>query len=138
MAQPLKFRLSRAGVFVAIMFLLWFAVFEWNSFDFTEYGDEPCYSANHEYYITRHQTLWEKVTKTYPHEFGTAKLFDKTGKLLYEGKTHLNPQNGPGWLSNPNEVYFQGWVSKADTWVYKLPSSPGEQSQANCYHTKIE
>lgn len=138
MAQPLKSRLSKAGLAVAVMSSIWFAVFEWNSFHFTEYADELCYSANHEYYITRHQTLWEKLTKTYPHEYGTAKLFDKTGKLLYEGKIHLNPQNGPGWLSNLNEVYFQGGASTEDTWIYKLPSSPGGRSQASCYPTKIE
>ena len=124
MAQPLKFRLAKAWFAVALMSLLWFGVFEWNSFDFTGYGDERCYSANHEYYITRHQTLWEKVTKTYPHEFGTAKLFDKNGKLLYEGKSYLNDQVGPGWLKDPNEVFFQDGGEITD-WSYRLPSSPG-------------
>jgi hypothetical protein len=120
-------------VFVFILaFCVWYFLFQWNAFDCYA----PYRSPNGEYYITTHQTPWEKFWNTYPDEYGTARLYDKTGRLLHEGKTYFGYNGaGPYWVEwhgqnlKPDEVFFMSDPSGIDRnyyWQYKLPISPSK------------
>jgi hypothetical protein len=55
---------------------------------------------------------------------GTAKLYDKTGKLLYKGKTGFG-EAGPIWSEGKQPiVFFQS--TDLEYWRYDLPTSPGD------------
>lgn len=137
---------SRHKVFTGAMLSLvaiWFALFEWNWIVFTDGGpdaQERCYSPNHEYYIVRLQTPFRALMRISLDPIGTAKLYDKTGNLLYQGKAWLDFQGGPKWsrgLSAQGDkpvAYFMDLDGEdtGDGWMYYLPSSPGE------YHGKLE
>ena len=85
--------------------------------------DIRCYSPNHAYYIVEYRQLIS-ISKEF--QVGTAKLYDKTGKLLYQNDTILNGQFGPNWLSLPtrNTLFYQGLEEPG--WGHELPTSPGE------------
>jgi hypothetical protein len=61
---------------------------------------------------------------------GTAKLYDKKGKLLYKGKTTFG-EAGPMWFEDQSPgregtVFFIGEELQEGGWGYDLPTSPGE------------
>ena len=123
---------------------LWYAIFKWNSFDYPGYDKGPCYSPNHAYYVTRHQTLWEAMHISTPHDYGIARLYDRSGKLLYEKETLIDGEFGPEWLGgfeddpmNRPRVFYQG--TEEPGWTFDLPAYPGKSnSNRNCYREKIE
>jgi hypothetical protein len=125
--------------FLAIACMLWYAVFEWPVVDYPSYAKGPCYSPNHAYYITRHQTLWQSTNLSHSSEFGTARLFNRSGKLLYQKDTSLGGQAGPMWFdgapsrsADPPQVFFMDNTDPG--WIFILPSSPGNGSvKNNCY-----
>jgi hypothetical protein len=124
--------------------VLWYAIFQWNSIDYPSYAKGPCYSPNHAYYVTRHQTLWEAMNISSPHDFGTARLYDRSGRLLYEKETLVDGEFGPEWLggfkddpTNRPKVFYQG--TEEPGWTFDLPEYPGKSnSNKSCYPTKIE
>lgn len=128
--------------FAAVSF--WYGIFEWNIFDYPSHAKGPCYSPNHAYYVTRHQTPWQVMTTRSQSEFGTARLFDRSGKLLYENETDINGEFGPEWLSgfendpmHPPKVFYQGIAEPG--WTFTLPESPGiGQMNRNCYPIHVE
>ena len=85
---------------------------------------EYCYSPNHEYYITLWQSAWSAKTDQL-YAKGTAKLYDKTGKLLYSGKTFLSNEFGPLWADNPYGKSSVVFVESSVNWSFELPTSPG-------------
>ena len=99
---------------------------DWVKYPKDENALEYCYSPNHEYYITRWQSPWASYTDEM-FVRGTAKLYDKTGKLLYSNKTDLSFEFGPWWIDDPagrrSSVVYQG--TEKPGWGYNLPSSPG-------------
>lgn len=125
--------------FATITGALWYVIFQWNSVDYPNYAKGPCYSPNHAYYITRHQTLWQATNLSYPADFGTARLFDRLGKLLYEGPTFIDGQAGPFWSSGfENDPSYRPEVFYVDgggpNWGFVLSESPGEGNpNKNCY-----
>lgn len=131
-----------AWVFAAFTF--WYVVFEWNSVDYPSYAKGPCYSPNHAYYVTRHQTLWQATSLSHSTNFGTARLFDRSGKLLYAAETLVDEQAGPVWLggfkndpTHPPKVFFTG--NDGSSWKFILSESPGNGNLNRvCYPTKIE
>jgi hypothetical protein len=90
---------------------------------------ELCYSPNHEYYIVMTQTPFNAVQDQL-YVSGTAKLYDKTGKLLYKGKTGFGETGTPAWRSKP-VVYFP---SDIGDWWYDLPTSPGDSPYLTSCH----
>jgi hypothetical protein len=50
---------------VVAAFVFWYAVFDWNVVDYPSYHKGPCYSPNHAFYVTRHQTPWQALTKAF-------------------------------------------------------------------------
>lgn len=123
-----KWVISATAVLLCAVYL----VFGWESFDYPPWDPRPCYSPNHTYYITRHQSLWEKLWRTYPDEYGTARLYDKSGKLLHEGKTEFGGDElGPRWFED--EVSM-GEDNNRQLWIAPLPTSPGEHvRRPNCF-----
>lgn len=112
----------------------WYLVCGRDSFDYPSGKPWRCYSANHEYYITTRQTLWETIFRTYPYDYGTARLYDKTGKLLYQGKTTFGEGRGPRWF--PNRVSM-GTSDGGKFWEAPLPVPPGgKRMTENCYAVK--
>lgn len=134
----------RWTVWVAAAYIFWYALFEWNSIDYPNYAKGPCYSPNHAYYITRHQTLAESIHLLTPHDYGTARLFDRSGKLLYEKETLIDGEGGPQWYGgfkndpmNKPTVFFQGTENPG--WTFDLPEYPGKSvSNRKCYPVKTE
>jgi hypothetical protein len=128
-----KFRLFKKHPKTAIAIALaaaWFVLFQWDWMPYPHYRDGSsdgsidgrCYSPNHEYYIVRLQTPFNRLEdQLYVH--GTAKLYDKMGKLLYSGRTWLSGEAGPSWVDsgNSSSVHFQG----DDNWIFSLPTPPG-------------
>jgi hypothetical protein len=125
--QPKKLLLRPLMIFwivVLFLFSMWFVLFKWNFVPYpsnSEYPPNICYSPNHEYYIKRYQTPIVALQDQLYAE-GIAILYDKTGKEIFRGKTHLAGDAGPLWLSRT--VSFQG----AKGWYMELPSSVGEHS----------
>jgi hypothetical protein len=119
-----------------VLVAAWFLFFEydWIGYPRYEWGDEICYSPNHEYYIVRLQTPFSALFSSDPlYTIGTAKLYDKSGKLLYKGKTLLDGEAGPMWAGaeiNKPCVFFVGLADGVDSrdWWYDLPTSPGVRS----------
>jgi hypothetical protein len=112
---------------------------DWVKYPIYEDAIDYCYSPNHEYYVVRRQSWWNsKFDQTYVR--GTAKLYDKTGKLLYSDKTYLSLEAGPWWVDDaagkrPSVVYQS---TEKPGWGYDLPSSPGidysvGQNNRKCY-----
>jgi hypothetical protein len=124
--------------------MLWYAIFEWNSLDYPSYAKGPCYSPNHAYYVTRHQTLWQALTTSSQDDFGTARLFDRAGKLLYEKETPINEEFGPQWSGGSKNdptsrsmVYYQGTENPG--WMFDLPEYSGKSNpNKSCYTIKTE
>lgn len=117
----------------------WHLVFGWPILDYPSYAKGPCYSPKHSFYVTRHQSLWEASNISTPHDFGTARLYDRSGNLLYEEKTLINEEFGPLWRekfkNNPTDqstVFYQG--TEAPGWIFRLPDSPGAGNpNKSCY-----
>ncbi|MDM0077493.1 hypothetical protein QTH90_24015 [Variovorax sp. J2P1-59] len=113
----------------ALLGCAWYLVFKWNALDYPYNNPYP--SPNGEYYITRHQTVWERLWRTYPDQYGTARLYEKTGKLLYEGKTRFGDGAGPHWFPgfdgdpHPKPKVFMSEDDDGQYWNYELPTSPG-------------
>jgi hypothetical protein len=137
-----KQRVRAIAIFVA--FLVWYAIFEWRAVGYPSYDKGPCYSPNHAYYITRHRTLWESLGVKLESDTGMARLFDQSGKLLYEGETSIDGQSGPMWSGgskddprDPPAVFFMG--GDGSSWIFTLPDSPGNGNpNKNCYPSKVE
>ncbi|MDR2924535.1 MAG: hypothetical protein LBU76_01020 [Azoarcus sp.] len=123
--------------FVAIVGAIYVCFFlDWVKYPSYSNTIEYCYSPNHEYYVLRWQSPWSATTDQL-HVKGTAKLYDKTGKLLYSSKTDLSEEFGPIWgdYSDGRSVVFYGGTEEPG-WGYDLPSSPGhDYSMPNrkCY-----
>jgi hypothetical protein len=113
-------------------------IWDWVKYPNFEGALERCYSPNHEYYIVFRQS-WLESKSYQPHARGTAKLYDKTGKLLYSNKTYLSLEFGPTWSDDirghPGAVSFQG--TEEPGWGYDLPSPTGisnySGSSRRCY-----
>ena len=111
----------------ALLLATWYVVFEWDWLVYTDGrpSDERCYSPNHEYYVVRLQT----PIRTLLEPIGTAKLYDKSGKLLYKARTVLTGEAGPRWYDEfagkSSSVMFIGNLSDEWEWRFDLPSSPG-------------
>jgi hypothetical protein len=122
-------RLARVGVFGL---LIWFGLFRWNAFDGYGKGldDKPFFSPNCEYYVTLHQTVWDRLFHSFwPDITGTAKLHDKTGLVLYSGRSDFEA-HFPIW--NEVGVSMPG-VRPVQNWYYQLSTSPGTEWKArNC------
>jgi len=84
-----------------------------------DYGPEICYSPNHEYYVRRYQTHAQSLKDQLFAE-GMVELYDKSGKLLYKGKSLLSEDAGPFWTTD--SVFYIGNYE----WGTDLPTSPGE------------
>lgn len=130
--------------FVLFVFLGYCAIFEWRVVSVPVDEKGPCFSPNHAFYIKRYQTLWESLGIRYGSDLGTARLYDRSNKLLYEGETYVKGGFGPEWVagskgdsSNPPIVFYQG--TKEPGWRFALPESPGSgESNKNCYPSKID
>lgn len=101
--------------------------------------EERCYSANHEYYIVRLQTPFNALVADSVHVSGTAKLYDKSGNMLYQGATMLSAQFGPEWSAGygaPGERYSVFFVGREEgkEWGFELPTSPGKPDRLNKCH----
>lgn len=124
--------------------LFWYGVFEWHSIEYPSYNRGPCYSPNHHFYVTRHQTIWQAFTTSSQDDFGMARLFDQSGNLLYEKETPINEEFGPEWSagfeddpSHRPSVFYQGIDEPG--WTFTLPASPGNgRANQNCYPNKLE
>lgn len=121
---------SRWSAAAVAMLTLWYAAFEWNGIDYPGYNKGPCYSPNNAYYVTRHQTLWQAISTSSQDDFGTARLVDRAGKVLYEKQTLINGEFGPQWSGGPKNgsarnwvVYYQG--TEEPGWWFDLPEDPG-------------
>jgi hypothetical protein len=128
-------RMSAALAFL----LLWYAIFEWNFIDYPSYRKGPCYSPNHAFYVTRHQTMWQALTKNFRNEFGTIRVFDRSGIFLHEQEFFVDEESGPMWSDQSNKepageslVLYMG--GDGSSWKYLLPGPPGQGSaNRNCY-----
>jgi hypothetical protein len=124
--------------------LLWYSLFEWRGVDYPSYNKGPCYSPNHAYYITRHQTLWESLGVRFNSGSGSARLFDRSGKLLYEGETLISEEFGPEWFNGSGHdssdhpaVFYLG--NSGTAWLFTLPDSPGKGIRnRSCYPVPVE
>lgn len=124
--------------------LIYYGVFEWNGVEYPVNDGGPCYSPNQAFYITRHQTLWQSTNVSYPAAFGTARLFDRADRLLYEKETFIDGGAGPYWSGGPRNgltndwvVYFQG--TKEPGWSFDLSEDPGFGSPSiSCYLENTE
>jgi hypothetical protein len=124
----------------ATLVAAWFLFFEydWIGYPRYEWGDEICYSPNHEYYIVRLQTPFNALFNDTLYTVGTAKLYDKHSKLLYKGKAYLSMDAGPNWVAGQQPgVSFIGLLEEIhhDGWFFVLSSSPGVSSdfRQNCF-----
>ena len=122
----------------------WYVIFEWRAVSVPGYEKGPCFSPNHAFYIKRYQTLWESMGVRFGADLGTARLYDRSNKLLYEGETYVKGGFGPEWVNgskddpaNPLKVFYQGIENPG--WSFILPYSPGVGSpNGDCYPTKTE
>jgi hypothetical protein len=84
------------------------------------------------------------MTTSSQDDFGTARLYDRSGKLLYEQKTQINEEFGPEWLGGHEDdpmhrpvVFYQGIEDPG--WRFILPESPGSAGMnQRCGRNKIE
>jgi hypothetical protein len=97
-------------------FLLWYAIFHRPIVGYPNYAKGPCYSPDHAYHVTRHQSFWQSRFISAPDDFETARLFDQSGKLLHEDETLINDEFGPKWPArfegnprHPPVVFYQGY-----------------------------
>lgn len=120
---------------------IWLVVFEWAWVSYTGgvvSNDARCFSPNREYYIVRLQTpfsfLWADSRKIE----GSARLYDKSGKLLYQGSADISFESGPIWLAIDGYRYavsFAGDASdESERWHFDLPSSPGNSAASARQH----
>lgn len=139
--------ISKRRVWVArglAVLLSWYALFEWKIVDYPSHAEGPCYSPNNAYYVTRHQTPWQSTNLSYPAAYGTARLFDRSGRLLYEEETFIDGQGGPQWSGGPKDgstnewvVYYQG--TEDPGWMFYLPEDPGRGNpDIKCYPRIVE
>lgn len=124
--------LRRGVLAVAVLFSAFWLIFEWNSFDWPPWEHGPCYSPNHQYSVTRHQTLWESLARRYPDAYGTARLYDQSGKLLYAGKTQFGgEESGPLWFDDRVAMRAD---NAGNPWTSPLPAPPGDDRKGErCY-----
>jgi hypothetical protein len=82
-----------------------------------------CYSQNHEYFIIKNYSIFSYFFPLTFGEYGVAKLYDKNGVLIYEGKTNFN-KPAPIWATynGKGSVGFEGLDT---TWFTTLPTPPG-------------
>ncbi|MDR2924533.1 MAG: hypothetical protein LBU76_01010 [Azoarcus sp.] len=124
--------------FVALVGAIYVCFFlDWIRYPRGENVLKYCYSPNHEYYITLWQSPWASQTDE-RFVVGTAKLYDKTGKLLYSNKTHISLEYGPIWgdySDGRSVVFYQG--TEEPGWGYDLPTPSGRRDYSgpsrNCY-----
>lgn len=137
-------RKKRLSIFAFTILLAWYAIFGWRGVSVPKYNKGRCYSPNHAFYIERYQTLWESLGVRYGSDLGTARLYDRSNKLLYEGETYIHDEFGPEWTSGvqydpvkvPKVFFMDNGVAH---WSFDLPESPGEGvPNNNCYPTKVE
>jgi hypothetical protein len=135
----------------AVPVTVWFVIFQWDWVRYpcdlqtsptcsnpVEYATSP----NGEYYIVRLQTPFEAAFEEPLYAVGTAKLYNKHGKLLYSGKAHLGEDYGPNWCAAcsppgaqvvcneersceivPRNKVPTVYFDQSD-WDFALPSSP--------------
>ena len=137
MSKPLNWSKIKKPLFIGAVVIggLWYSIFKWNSFDYLWFGAARCYCETNFYYITRHKTLWEKISRTYPDDYGTARLFDATGKMLYEGKTLFGVDTtGPFWFKNRVSMWED---NDGKVWTAPLKFAPGDERMLReCYPVK--
>ena len=139
MSNMFIFRRRRWIAGVLAVLAAYYVVFEWEGVEYPSYDKGPCYSPNHAFYITRHQTLWQSTNLSHPAAFGAARLFDRSGRLLYEKETFIDGQAGPQWSGGPRNgstdnwvVYYQG--TDEPGWWFDLPEDPGRGNpNIKCY-----
>lgn len=144
MSNTLISRYKGRVAFAAISYAIWYLIFGWPIVHYPSYAKGPCYSPNREYYITSHQTVWRAIFSFYFGDFGTARLFDRSGKLLYEEETELDAQSGPFWLDRPgndperpSEVFYMD--GRGPGWIFSLPTPPGRKiAFESCYLENVE
>jgi hypothetical protein len=83
-------------------------------------GEFRCYSPNHEYYIVRYESIVSHKFIRRNEVLGTAKLYNKEGKLLYSAKALLDLEYGPFWFGD-SVAYFA-----SPEWYFKTPTPTGE------------
>ena len=72
-------------------------------------------------------------------DFGTVRVFDKSGNLLHKKEFFVDAQSGSRWLDlsggdppKPSKVFYIG--GDGSGWEYLLPGSPGSgSSNRDCY-----
>lgn len=115
-----------AGGIYVLFFLDWIRYPSYANGDVSSYR---CYSPNREYYVERWQSPWSAVQDQL-YVAGTAKLYDKTGMLLYSNKANLSTEFGPEWFDESlshSSVFYQGSYD----WIYQLPSPSGDTGSNN-------
>lgn len=105
---------------------------EWVTYDQGDGLGARCYSPNHQYYIVRLQTPLRSAFPLESDVKGTAKLFDRSGTLLFSGTARLDFDAGPWWGGAQTErgeeysVLFQSTASENRAWLASLPADPGK------------
>jgi hypothetical protein len=141
MSNTSIYRYKERIAFTTVFCVIWYLIFEWPIVHYPSYAKEPCYSPNGEYYITRYQTPWQSVFLSDPIAFGTARLFDRSGKLLYEKEAYIGEEAGPTWLDMtgsdpalPSEVFYMD--GGGPEWGFTLPTPPGKEIPFKKCHPK--
>jgi hypothetical protein len=122
--------------FIILSGLLWVFIFNWDWVRWPNYSENEirCYSPSGEYYILRRQSLFNAMFFS-PQDrvYGTARLYNKNGKLLYSEKTILSSEFGPHWFGN--SVAYFGTLPE---WYFKPPTPTGVQVATGigeCYNS---
>ena len=136
--------LSKYKAVAASLLLVAFAIYpifilDWWGYPGGRSEELRCYSPNHEYYIVRLQTPFNALVADSVHVSGTAKLYDKSGTMLYQGETLLSAQFGPEWgvgLGRAGDKYSVFFLGRDDgeEWGVELPTSPGDPSPLKKCH----
>jgi hypothetical protein len=128
--------LKAAAILIAIAAAFYYLIF-YDRMDFDD-DDSRCYSPNHEFYVLGKISVYTSFMSNFIPSLrhkGTAKLYDKTGKLLFSVKGVDLYNGGPYWPSRwPKNTEVQ-FGNIHDMFGFKLPSSPGDSEHywLNCY-----
>lgn len=92
-------------------------------------GGSRIYSPNGEYYVVRYLSPFRRHFLAGMSPLGTAKLFDRNGKLLHSGPAMVEEEFGPFWHDSCRKAFLTNWVEfmgmDDPTWAFNLPTSPG-------------
>ena len=132
-------RMQGSMLWISAIIILWSAIFELDFVEYPRYQKGACFSPNHAFYVTRHQTPWQALMTGFQDDFGTVRVFDKLGNLLHKKEFFVDAQSGSRWLDlsggdppKPSKVFYIG--GDGSGWEYLLPGSPGSgSSNRDCY-----